>query len=143
MKLHARVPALPGGFGNLPHQVARAIDLGGPAVGDAPRRPILVVHHRLHELVGDAHAVVGVLEEDGAVSITVQRRIVARVHQRPGLALLFRLAPDKIQNVGMVNVQDDHLRRPARLSAGLDDTREGVVTLHEGKGTGGHTAARQ
>ena len=45
--------------------------------------------------------------------------------QGPGLALLDRLAPDELLDVGVVDVEDDHLGRPAGLSPGV--VRHGVV----------------
>ena len=59
-----------------------------------------VAHHRLHEFVGGAHGVVGVLEEDRAVRFAVERGIVARIDQRVGLLLFLRLAPDELSMSG-------------------------------------------
>ena len=43
----------------------------------------------------------------------------------------------------MIGVQDHHLRRAARLAAGLDHAGEGVEALHEAQRTGSRAAARQ
>jgi len=87
--------------------------------------------------------VIGVLEEDRAVGLAVQGRVVARLDQRPGLAFLLRLALDELDDVGVVGVEDDHLGGPARLAAALDDPGEGVEALHEGDRPRGDAAARQ
>ena len=59
------------------------------------------------------------------------RGIVAGINQRPGLALFLGLALDEFDDVGVVDVQDHHLRGAARLATGLDDAGKGVITLHE------------
>ena len=146
VELHARVAALPGRLGHHLHEVA------GP-VGRRRRRsgehvaglPLAVLHHRAHELVGDAHGVVGVLEEDGVVgpALHVEGAVVAGVDEGPGLALLFGLAVDELVDVGVVGVQDHHLGGAAGLAPALDHAGEGVVAAHEGDGTGGGAAAGQ
>ena len=47
------------------------------------------------------------------------------------LALLDRLAPDELFDVGVVGVEDDHLRRAARLAARLDRAGRRVGAAHE------------
>ena len=44
-------------------------------------------------------------------------------------------------DVGMVDVEDDHLGGAAGLAAGLDDAGEGVEAAHEGERAGGGAAA--
>src|SRR2546427_9825813 len=77
------------------------------------------------------------------VGLAVEGGVVAGPDECPGFPFFFGLAFDKIHNVRMVNVQDDHFGRATRLAAGLDDARKSVITFHEGKGTRGHTAPRQ
>ena len=73
VELHARVAALPGRLGDLAHQVARPVG-GRRSIGPYFfGRPVAVGEHGLHELIRDAHAVVGVLEEDRAVGVPVER----------------------------------------------------------------------
>ncbi len=105
--------------------------------------PLLAVNGRVHELVGDADAVVGVLEEDRAVGLAVERAVVAGVDERPGLLLFVGLAGDEFDDVGMIGVEDHHLGRPPRLAARLDHSREGVVALHERHRSGCGAAAVQ
>src|SRR5713101_1233463 len=94
--------------------------------------PIFSLNGCAHEIICDPDAVVGVLEEHGTVRLAVNRPVVAGVYERPGLLLLVRLRPDKIHNIRMVHVEDDHLRSPPGPPAGLDDTSESVEALHEG-----------
>src|SRR5205085_11811615 len=49
-----------------------------------------------------------------------------------GLLLLARLAPDELLDVGMVDIEHDHLRRAPRLAAGLDRAGGGIGAAHEG-----------
>ncbi len=104
---------------------------------------VAVAFHGAHELVGDADGVVGVLEEDGAVGLAVGtgRAVVALAHQRPGLGLFLHLALDEVEDVGMVDVEDDHLGGAAGLAAGLDDAGEGVEAAHEAERAGGGATA--
>ena len=64
VELHPRVAAGPGRLGDHPQQIARPVRLERLAGRDGARLPVAVVHDRLHEVVGDAHRVVRVLEED-------------------------------------------------------------------------------
>src|SRR5882762_986634 len=74
--LHAGIAALPGGFGNLCHQVFGFVGGHYAAVHDGFGGKIGVAHDGYHEVVGDADGVVGVLKEDGAVGIGVGMRSV-------------------------------------------------------------------
>ena len=117
VELHARIAAEVRGSGDHAHEFAGLEGLRGLARGDVAGLPLGVGLDRPHELVGHAHRVVRVLEENRAVGRAVERTVVARVDQSPGLALLFRLALDEVGHVGMVDVQDDHLGRATRLAA--------------------------
>ena len=139
--LHAGVAALMGGFGNLAEQVAGAKLLSRLAGHDRAGPPGLIFHRRPHELIGHAHGVVGVLEKDRAVGLAVNGGIIAQADQRPGFALLARLAADELFDVGVVNVEDDHLGGAASLAARLDDAGEGVEPFHEADRPGGGAAA--
>ena len=99
IELHAGVAALVRGFGDLAHQVARLVALHRLAVDTRLGPPVAVVDDGLHELVGGAHGVVGVLEEDRAVGLAVERGIVAGLDQRVGLLLFLGLAPDELLDI--------------------------------------------
>ena len=95
-----------------------------------------------HELVGDADGVVGVLEEDGGVGFGVgAAAVVAGGDEGVGLGFFLALALDEVDDVGMVDVEDDHLGGAAGLAAGLDDAGEGVEAAHEAERAGSGAAA--
>src|SRR5207244_4833362 len=126
------VAALPGGFGDLMHEVARLGLLYGLAVFHGAGREGAVGFNCVHELVGYANGVVGVLEEDGGVGLGVGAgAVVASLNEMPGLLFFLHLALDEVFDVGMVDVEDDHLGCAAGLAAGLDDAGEGVEAAHE------------
>jgi hypothetical protein len=85
----------------------------------------------LHEVVGHAHRVVGVLKEDRLVGLAVERAVVARVDERPRLLLFLGLAANELLDVRVIDVEDHHLGRSSRLAARLDHAREGIEALHE------------
>ena len=133
---------MPGGVGDLAQQLARVKVCDGAAVFHRAGGKIAIAQHGVHEVVGNAHRVVGVLEEDGRVGFAVgAAAVVSGFDQRPGLGLFLLLALDELDDVGMVDVEDDHLGGAARLAAGLDDAGEGVEALHEAKRAAGGAAA--
>ena len=69
--LHARVAALPGGLGDLLHDVAGFVGLDGEMVLHGVDGEVAIAFDGLHELVGDADGVVGVLEEDRGVGFRI------------------------------------------------------------------------
>src|SRR5262249_25786607 len=120
--LHAGVAAVPGGGGDLLHQLARLPGVHGAAIEHGAGGEVAVALHRVHELIGHAHRIVGVLEEDRTVGGRIGRgAIVAGIDQRPGLGFFFHLAVDEVFDVGVTNVEDHHLGGAARLAARLDD----------------------
>ena len=60
-----------------------------------------------------------------------------------GLGFFFRFALDELDDIGMVNVEDDHLRCATSLSAGLDYAGERVKTFHEAEGAARSAASAQ
>jgi len=71
------------------------------------------------------------------------RSVVALGHERVGFGFFFGLAVDEVDDVGMVDVQDDHLGGAARLASGLDDAGEGVEAFHEAERTAGGAASAE
>ncbi len=59
------------------------------------------------------------------------------------LGFLFLLALDKFDDVGMVDVEDDHLGGAAGFAAGLDDAGEGIESFHEAERAAGGASARE
>ena len=130
--LHARVGAAPGGLGDFAHQLARWDRLADRLAGGAGGQPPLaVLLDGAHELVGDPHRVVRVLVLDRLEALAVDRHVKAGVAQSLGLVLLLGLAPDELTDVGMIDVEHDHLRRTAGLATGLDRARPRVRAAHE------------
>ena len=143
VELHARIAAHPRALGDEAHQIARAIGVHHLAARHRPRLPQPVVQHRAHELVGRAHRVVRVLEEHRRVRRAGERAVVAGVDQRPRLLLFLDLAVDELDDVGMLGVEDHHLRGAARLAARLDDAGKRIEALHERHRAGRRAAAGQ
>src|SRR5262249_19461029 len=141
IKLHPGVAALVRGLGNLAQYVARleAVLLFTGEHGVRP--PVAVANHGLHELVRGADAVIGVLEEDRAVSLAIERGVIACLDQRVSLLFFLRFAPDELFDIRVIGVEDHHLRRPTGLAAALDDPGEGVEALHEAERSAGASAA--
>src|SRR5207248_1699111 len=99
VELHARVGALPGGGGDLAHQVTRPQRADHHVAGDGVELPLAVVDHGLHEAVGDAHRVVRVLVLDRVRVAPVEVHVEAGGLEGPSLALLDRLAPHEVLDV--------------------------------------------
>ena len=131
VELQTGIGALPGGLGDLAPQVAGADRLDDLTRGDAGEAPVGIVDDRLHELIGDAHRVVGVLvldrERVGAVEVHVE----AGIAQHTGLALFLHLAPDELLDIRVVGVQDDHLGGTSGLATRLDRAGRCVGAPHE------------
>ena len=134
---------MPGGFGDLAHEPASTDRVDRLVAGDGFELPILILLEGAHELVGDPDRVVGVLILDGRAVLAVEVHVEARVTQCSGLLLLVGLAPDEVLNVGVIDVEDDHLRRAPGLAAGLDRARTRIGATHEADGTTRRAAAGQ
>src|SRR5205823_6335748 len=63
--LHARIAAMPGGIRNFEEQVSSTQLISRLAIGDVACPPVAVFFGGTHEFVGNAHRVIGVLEENG------------------------------------------------------------------------------
>ena len=140
--LHAGIAATPGGVGDFVHQLFGFVGLHGAAVFDGAGGEIGVAEDGVHKVIRYADGVVRVLEEDGAVGFGVGRRtVVSGGDQGVGLGFFLTLALDEVNDVGMVDVEDDHLRCPAGFAAGLNDSGEGVETFHKAERAAGSSAA--
>src|SRR5579864_2313777 len=139
--LHAGIAAVPGGFGNFAQQFFGFVGLDHRAVSDGFGGEVHVANDRVHEVVGDANAVVGVLEEDGRIRVGVgMGAVVSHGDQGVGLGFFFLLALDEFDDVGMVDVEDDHLGGATSLAAGLNHAGEGVESFHEAERAAGGAA---
>ena len=139
--LQARVGALPRGLRDRAEQLAGVDRLDHRAVEPARQVERAVFLDGAHELVGDAHRVVGVLvlhaDDVGAAEVHVE----AGVAERPDLVFLAGLGLHELFDVGVVDVEDDHLGRTPGGTAGLDRARRRVGAAHEadrpGRGAAG------
>ena len=121
---------------------ARSFSAGWPSITFLVHQSFIFLGGA-HEIVGDAHGVIGVLEEDGAVGFAVDGRVIALLDQHVRLALFLHLALDEFHDIRVVDVQDHHLGRAARLAAALDHARERIKAFHEAHRAGGDAAARK
>ena len=96
---------------------------------------------RGHELVGDADRVVGVLVLHADDVRAAEVHVEAGVAQRADLVFLARLGGDELLDVGVVDVEDDHLRGAPGGAAGLDRAGAGVGAAHEADRAGRGAAA--
>ncbi len=112
-------------------------------VGDGDEVPVGVVDDGLHELVGDAHRVVRVLVLDAERVGAVEIHVEAGVAQHASLLLFLALAPDELFDVGVIGVEDDHLRRAAGLAAALDGAGRCIGAAHEADRTAGRATTLQ
>ena len=71
--LHAGIAAVPGGFGDFVQQLFGFESIYGMAVFHRASGEIGVAQDGVHEVIGHANRVVGVLEEDGRVGFGVGR----------------------------------------------------------------------
>ncbi len=141
--LDARVGALPRGLGDLAHELAGVDGLDDRAVLARGQAELATLLDRAHELVGDAHRVVGVLVLHGHDVLAAEVHVEAGVAQRADLVLLARLGLDELLDVGVVDVEDDHLGRAAGGATGLDGARGRVGAAHEGDRAGGGATGGQ
>ena len=141
--LDTGIGALPRGVGDLVHQVTGREGPGDRPVGPRDQVPLGVVAAGLHEVVRYPDRVVGVLVLDRGEALAVDRHVEAGVPEGTGLLLLVGLAPDEVLDVGVVDVEHDHLGRPAGLAARLDRAGPGVGPAHEADRTGSGPALRQ
>ncbi len=142
--LHARIAAVPGPFGHLGHHFAGLpTGAGTIGLGHPMGLPRLVFDHGLHELVGDAHREVRVLEEDRAIGFAVEVRLVAILDQDPRLLLFLGLALDEFHHVRVPDLDRLHLGRATRFAAALDHGRDLVEDPHERQRARRLAAARE
>ena len=142
--LHAGIAASPGGVGNPEEQIFGFEGLYRSAVFHGAGGEIGIAQDGVHEVVGHAHGVIGVLEKDGAVGFGVGRRtVVSERNQRVSFSFFFGLAFDEVNDVGMVHVQDHHLGGATSLASGFDDAGERVKALHKAERAAGGAAATE
>ena len=92
---------MPCRIGDALEQFTGAQLFPGGAVGDVARPPVAIVLHGLHELVGNAHGMVGILKKDRAIGFAIDGTVVALGDEHVGFALLAHFAVDELDDVGM------------------------------------------
>ena len=115
--LHSRVGAFPCRVGDLAHEVSSFQRPQWLAALDFLERPVAVFLDGVHEVIGDPHRVVRVLVLDRMRVDPVKVHVEAGVAERSRFALFAGLTPDELLDVGVVDVEDDHLGGPPSLPA--------------------------
>src|SRR5690606_21909774 len=141
--LDAGVGALPRGLRHLPEQVLGPDGLHDLAGQPGAQPELAVGLDGPHELVRHADGVVGVLVLDAGDVLAAEVHVEPGVPQRADLVLLARLGLDELLDVGVVDVQHDHLRGPAGRAARLDRPGGRVGAAHERDGPAGGAAGRE
>ena len=141
--LDAWVGALPCGLGHAPQQLPRVDALDHLAGAAGQQVELLAFLDGVHELVGDADGVVGVLVLDADDVPAAEVHVEPGVAEGPDLLLLARLGRDELLDVRVVDVEHHHLGRAAGGAAGLDRARGGVGAAHEGHRAAGGAAGGQ
>src|SRR5207247_421318 len=138
--LHSRITANVSGLGNHPQEVASSISIHHLPAGYSTGVPFFVLNDRLHKIVGDSNAIIGVLKENRTVGRTIERTVITRCNQRPGFFLFLFLASDEVHYIRMIDIQNHHLGGSPSFPTRFDDPCKGVIALHKGNRTGGLSA---
>ncbi len=86
---------------------------------------------RGHELVGDPHAVVRILEVHRLIRFSVHGSVIACLNERPCFLLFVCLARDEAHDVRVVAVEHHHFRGSSELAAGFDHPGKSIIPPHE------------
>ena len=158
--LDAGVGAAPCREDDLVPEVAGLDGLRGTTVGPADERPVGVRVDRVEERVGQAHRVVAVLAADGEVRLAVEvvvepqaellgefallgGEVLEALDERGHLELLAHLPVHELRDVGVVDVEADHLGGAAGGAARLDRAGGAVADLEEAHQAAAAAAARE
>ncbi len=108
--LQSRIGTRPSGICYLTPNVAGFHSLAYRAVLAVGEAPVPVVDNGPDEVVGDPHGVVRVLTGDRCVGVSVEvGRHPAVLDENLGLVFLGLLPVDELLDVGVVDIEDDHL----------------------------------
>ncbi len=129
--LDPRIRAVPRGDRDRMEQRPRPDSLDDPSIEPGPQVEVGVVDHRPHELVRHPDRVVGVLVLHRDDVAAAEIHVEAGIPQCPDLAFLTRLGLDEVDDVGMVDVEHDHLRGSPGRTTRLDRSSRGVSAAHE------------
>jgi hypothetical protein len=73
IELHAGIAAAPGGVGNLEEQIFSFESVQRTAVSHRFRAEVGIAEDGVHEVVGHADGVIGILEKDGRIRVGIGR----------------------------------------------------------------------
>ena len=158
--LHAWVGAAPGGEVDFFPEFGGLEALGDLAVGATDELPFAVGIDRVEERVGNAHRVVRVLSADGGVGLAVEVVVESQLEllskllliiaenlealdERGDLDLLAHLPVDETLDIGVIEVEANHLGSATGGAAGLDGRSGAVADLEETHQAGALAAARK
>src|SRR4026208_810663 len=132
----------PSSFSDLIQQSAGVFLLQRLARGDRAGPPFFAFDGSLHEFVAGANREGFVLIPYAPVGLSVIGAVIALLHQRPRFFLFLLLRINEFLDVSMPIAKCVHLRRAARLAAGLNHVGDLIVNFQERHGpTGPSTAA--
>ena len=140
--LQTRIGAFPGSLGDLAEQLPGIHLLDDLARHPGAQSELGAIGHGLHELVTDANRVVGVLVLHRGDVLAAEIHVESGIAQRTDLVLLARLGLDELLDVGVIDVQHNHLRGAAGGATRLDGARRCVRTAHEADRTGRSATGR-
>ena len=144
VELETRVRTGPRSLGYARPQIACLDRLADRTVGSIDQVPVIVLLHGLDEVVADADRVVGVLPRDSGISLTIEiGREATVVDEQLGLLFLDLLPVDELLDVGMVDIENDHLGCATGSATRLDRAGGAVPDLEEGHDPGGLATTRE
>ena len=148
VELHAWISAAPGGKGDLFPKVAGLERLGDMLGAPEGQIPVAILLDEVEELVGDAHGVVGILPRYGVIGFAIeiiiklelqtlgQELLIARqrfeaLGHGGHFQLFANLPVYKLFDIGVIEVEADHLGRPTRGATRLDSAGRPIADLEE------------
>ena len=142
--LDTRISALPGCLADLLEQRLGIDSLDDLASGAGTQTKFAAFFHGTHELIAHTDRVVGVLVLNADDVLATEIHIEPGIAQNANLALLGSLRLHELLDIGMVDIQNDHLRGPTSGTTGLDRAGRGICTPHErDRATGGTAGGEQ
>src|SRR6185437_5043474 len=132
------------GIGATPGRIGDLIPYfpGGDAFHDAVvaagrKFPVLTILQPVKEGIGNTHRIVGVLAGYRFIGFAFIIAGITGGYKRSNLFFLFHLPVDELHDLGMIQVETDHLGGTARSSTGFDGAGSTVADLqkaHEAAG---------
>ena len=141
--LNTRVSTSPRRLGNLAEErlsVNGFDDLAGAA---GTQSELATIFDRVHELVADAYRVVGVLVLNARDVFATEVHVEPRIAKNANLLFFLHLGFNELFDVGVVDVEDDHLGGAAGGATALDGSGAGIGATHERHRPRGRATRRQ